>query len=510
MDKQLLKTYLLDGQAVKNLDLPQYPDAAWTWITGAPDNQDLDLYSKVATVYRVANMTADAVSNLPFSVLRNGEEVDQSDDWQNIIGFMGNPRELIRLWRLSLFFTNSAYGFMEGNRAIRNLRYIVPTTIQPVVTRDGLTGFKRTVGGVSTEYSLKDNRIFYVWKLDHTTELLPSKHTEFKALMASAGVLYYADYYTQNFFQRGGIKPALLSVSGVPNPQEREKIESVWDKVVHGWYKYLGKVISADTMDVKVIGDGIDNLSNSALHNEKIQDIAIAAGMPLSLLLANSANYATAKIEYATWFRDKIVPDAHTIEDALNEQMFAPYGLKFEFRPEITMTGTEEEKSRAGAYATYVGAGVKPSIAAQLVGLDMPPNIEYEDLDEGWQSGEQDKTEVVKPKPQTDEPDEMEEEERRAEAEMKNATLLTLPQLRELEHWQDLAFRKFKQGKALNFPWVCKALPEDVASRIRERLVRCRTEEEIEQAFELSARDDDEALKMLADALNRAVESVTA
>lgn len=503
MDKQLLKTYLMDGQAVKGIDLPQYPDAAWTWITGAPDNQDIDLYSKVATVYRVANMTADAVSNLPFSVLRNGEEVDQSDDWQNIIGFMGNPRELIRLWRLSLFFTNSAYGFMEGNRAIRNLRYIVPTTIQPVVTRDGLTGFKRTVGGVSTEYSLKDNRIFYIWKLDHTTELLPSKHTEFKALMASAGVLYYADYYTQNFFQRGGIKPALLSVSGVPNPQEREKIESVWDKVVHGWYKYLGKVISADTMDVKVIGDGIDNLSDSSLHDEKIQDIAIAAGMPLSLLLANSANYATAKIEYSTWFRDKIVPDVRVIEDALNEQLFKPFGLRFEFRPEITMTGTEEEKSRAGAYATYVGAGVKPSIAAQLVGLDMPPDIEYDDLNEGWQPIGQDKPEISKPKPQTDEPDEMEEEERRAEAEMKETTTLSLPQLRELEKWQDLAFRKFKRNEPLSFAWVCKEIPEGMASAIRAKLPTCRSMEEIENAFQMRAREDNPIL-LLADALNLA------
>ena len=496
------KHFYTNGTSVKNIDLPQYPDSAWTWITGAPDNQEIDLFSKVAAVYRAANMTADAVSNLPFSVLRNGEEIDQSDDWQNVVGYLPNPRELIRLWRLSLFFTNSAYGFMEGNRAIRNLRYIVPTTITPTVTRDGLTGFKRTIGGVSTEYSVKDNRVFYIWKMDHTTELLPSKHTEFKALMAAAGVLYYADYYVQNFFQRGGIKPALLSVAGVPTPQEREKIESVWDKIVHGWSKYLGKVISANEMDVKVIGDGIDNLTGSALHDEKIQDVAIAAGMPLSLLLANSANYATAKIEYATWFRDKIVPDARMIEDSLNVQLFEPYGLRFEFRPEITMTGTEEEKSRAAAYATYVGAGVKPSIAAQLVGLDMPPDVEYEDLDEGW-TAEQAEPETRKPKILEDEPDELEEAERRAEAEVKDTTLLTLPQLRELENWQDLAFRKFKRGETLNFSWVCKEIPEGMASAIRAKLPTCRSMEEIENAFQMRARDDNPIL-MLADALNLA------
>ena len=39
-----------DGQSLKNIDLPQYPDSAWTWITGAPENKDIDLYSRVAAV----------------------------------------------------------------------------------------------------------------------------------------------------------------------------------------------------------------------------------------------------------------------------------------------------------------------------------------------------------------------------------------------------------------------------------------------------------------------------
>ena len=88
-------------------------------------------------------------------------------------------------------------------------------------------------------------------------------------------------------------------------------------------------------------------------------------------------------------------------------------------------------------------------------------------------------------------------------------TVLTIEQLRELEHWQDIAFRKLKQGKSLDFPWVCKTLPEELAISIRERLPDCRTEKDIERAFEMNARDDDaDALKALADALNRAVDAV--
>ncbi|MDD3095908.1 MAG: hypothetical protein PHD63_06665, partial [Candidatus Marinimicrobia bacterium] len=222
--------YFTDGKTLKGIDLPQYPDSAWNWITGAPeDTKDEELYARVAAVYRVANLSAEAIANVPFAVYKGETEYDTSDDWQNKVGFLPNIRELLRLWRLSLFMTNSAYGFMEGNRAVKNLRYVVPSTITPQIDKwEGLTGFKRRIGTETTEYSLKDNRIFWMWRLDHTTELLPSKNSEFKALMAAAGVLYYADYYVQNFFQRGGIRPALLQVAGVPTREEREKIETVW------------------------------------------------------------------------------------------------------------------------------------------------------------------------------------------------------------------------------------------------------------------------------------------
>ena len=127
--------YFTDGATVKNIDLPQYPDSAWNWITGNPDDtKDDELYAKVAAVYRVANMTADACANVPFAIMRGDKEVDNSESWQNIIGFMENPRELLRLWSLSLFMPNSAYGLLEdGARTRSRLRYIVPTSITPVV-----------------------------------------------------------------------------------------------------------------------------------------------------------------------------------------------------------------------------------------------------------------------------------------------------------------------------------------------------------------------------------------
>jgi hypothetical protein len=41
----------------------------------------------------------------------------------------------------------------------------------------------------------------------------------------------------------------------------------------------------------------------------------------------------------------------------------------------------EDEEQRAQSYATYIGAQMRPSIAAQLVGLNLPDGVTYEMLD---------------------------------------------------------------------------------------------------------------------------------
>jgi hypothetical protein len=41
----------------------------------------------------------------------------------------------------------------------------------------------------------------------------------------------------------------------------------------------------------------------------------------------------------------------------------------------------EDEGNRASAFAAYVGAGLKPSLVAQLLGLELPVGVEYQDLD---------------------------------------------------------------------------------------------------------------------------------
>jgi hypothetical protein len=519
---------MTDG--VKSIDLPQFPNEAWHFYGEDDDDKKEDFYSTVSAVFRAVNLTASATANIPFALVdKAGKDYDVSDDWQNKVGFMPKPGELIRLWRMSLTMTNSAYGFMENTKAIgKNLRYIVPTTIEPKLDKEndgGLLGFTRTLGNGSKYYPLgKTNPIFWMWRMDHTTELLPSKSTEFQAMCAAAGILFYSDHFVNAFFKRGGIKPTMLVLKGMTAPDKVKDLESIWSKVISGGYKYLAKVFQGVSesggLEAQTIGEGVDTLKDETLTKSKIEDVAMSIGMPLSLLLANSANYATAQVELKTWYENGLAPWCSFMADEMTDKLFKPLGYKFVFRPEMTDAGQEEEVQRAGAYSTYVTAKMKPSIAAQIVGIELPEGIEYEMLDEMQKEADQaaadaqsklqqDKLQLIEKQSSSDNGKDKENALQK-EKEKVAKFIPNLDQLKEMEIWRTFAFRHFKKSEPLTFAFEVKTLPDDIAEGIRCGLEVADSEDAIKQAFNIDEIvpdvKSDLAILELADAINKMCE----
>jgi hypothetical protein len=530
---------MTDG--VKSIDLPQFPNEAWQFYGEDEETEKPDLYKSVAAVFRAFNLTANATSRIPFALVKGKEDYDVSDNWQNKVLFMPKPKELIRLWRLSLSATNSAYGFMENRRLTgKNLRYIVPSSITPKVDpQDGLVGFKRTIGTGSKDYPLgNSNPIFWMWRMDHTTELLPAKATEFQAMCAAAGILYYADNHIQAFFKRGGIKPTMLVLKGMTTPEKIKDIESIWTKVISGGYKYLAKIfqgVAADGgLEAQNMGEGVESLKDEQINRSKIEAISMALGIPLSMLLSNSNNYATAQVELKSWYDNGLAPWCDFMAEEMTDKLFKPLGLRFEFRPEMTDPGQEDEVARAGAYSTYVTAKIKPSVAAQIVGIELPEGIEYEMLDQMQADADQaaadaqsklmqDKLALADKQSSSDNGKEKPDEQVQGQGQKEkvNKFIPSLDQLHELETWRKFAFRKFKKGESLDFPFEIKTLPDEVAYLIGLGLSVAKSEDAIKDVFEDITQDEISAVKTiqesinkrsdileLADAINKACENV--
>jgi hypothetical protein len=482
-------------------------------------NEAANMYSRVAAMYRAANKTAEAVANMPFVLMDKSEnEYDTSSNWQNKIGILPNPVELFRLFSLSLFFTNTAYGLVTKNALGqgKNVYYLVPTSMRPIT--DSVTGelttIERVVNGVPTYYKPDDPSLIRIWRLDHTTELLPSKNTDAEAASAAAGVMYYSDFFTRNFFERGGVKPTIVSVKGMLFPDGKERAEGEWDKFVRNVSKRLAKIVNGDAMDVKPFGAGVDDLKDSQVYNQALANIAIASGMPLSLLLANSANYATAQIEYMTWFRDKIVPNCNFLAYELNRQLFSRYGLHMMFTPETTDPEQEDEVARASAMSTFVDFINKcPSAeialeSAATFGYELTDGL-VEAIKKYFADKEQRAVELqAQMQPVTEEAEEEKEEEEEGVEEEPPVKLWTptLDEYNEMRVWREVALRRQRRGEALDFEYTPHygGLPEDVTNAICLALPTCQTADDVKSAFEftMGERRDDGELKALADALN--------
>jgi hypothetical protein len=508
----MAKLIMTDGVNQKAVNLLTSEDpTVWNYFSGMPKSDQNVLYSRVAAAFRAYNLKANTVGNMPFVLLdESGEEFDNSATWENNVGFLPNPSELFRLDTLSYMATNTVYNLRTSDALgykVKGLYHAVATTFLPVT--NAVTGaldyIERNTGTTIERYTPEDKRLVRMWRLDHTTEVLPSPNTEAAAIMNAAGEVYFADLWIKHFYQRGGIRPTLIAMKGLISPEAKEEKEKKWSDWLRGLGQYtwkIARIFNAESVDVKAFGDGVGDLKDNNVYKDAIANIAMGTGMPLSLLMANSANYATSKEEKATWYENDIIPLCNWIAYHYNEQVFKPLNLFMEFHPETLDPQQEDETERAQAANTFMDfLGKCPTFdifigTCETFGYELSDSLiaaakkYYADKElqaEETRRQMQGAGVVLDPtgKPvavQQDKPDEKPDDE---EDKKPVKWIPNLDQLRELQRWQELAFRKLKRAEPLTFEWRNDTLPDDTANSIKAKLTEAKTEQDIRDAFDV-------------------------
>lgn len=346
-------------------------------------------FQLVPWLFRSVEMRANAVAKMPFRIVHKGNKgnkdaFDDSNDYQNSLGFLPNPVDL--LWRIEAAATiwGAAYLWRSYNRVkVLDLRYLLPTTIQPEIDQTGLTGFTRWVNGEPRPASTKD--IIYLWRPDPFIEVGPPGSSPARAALTAAGVLLSVDTFAAAFFERGAIKATLLTVEGNPPKAEREALKTWWERVLGGLRNaFATEVVSANVKPVQ-IGEGIGDLANTSLTDEKKAEVAVALGIPQSVIFSASAGGlgggGVAEQDDRHFYDKTILPECEWLQAALNDQVFYPLGFCWEFLPQSLQLYQRNEATAAEAFNIYVAAGLSASLAAELLGLDLPPGYSYGDLD---------------------------------------------------------------------------------------------------------------------------------
>jgi phage portal protein BeeE len=480
------KHILFDGK--KSIELSQYPDEAWTWLTGEPDSGKSGIkeyFKAVPWLFRGVNLRANAVSKMPFNIYQGDgeEEIDTSDNYQNEMGFLPNPKRTLRLIEMSLALMGVAYLFNVRNRVITlDLKYLNPATIKPILDeQNGLIGFKRTLT-TTVKYEVED--IVHLWLEDPYIEVGEPNISPAKAALMASGVLANVDEFVAAFFKRGAIKATIFSAKGMSR-SDAEGFENWWTKFVTGVQNsWRTKVLNAEVMAPTVVGEGIEGLQDQDLTKEKREDISTALGVPQSLLWSSEAGGLGGSgvvTQDDFHFYDKtIIPECEFIQYVLNEQVFKPAGYRLEFLPETLDIMQEDEKARSMALGYLFNAEVPLDIAMKILGFEMSDEY-WKRIEEQVKKKEERAEELVgqltqggggaafQPEDPKDKPDPFQEKSLAAD----------------LEQWKQKAINHMKRGKpAKGRRFDSEIIPPALEGAIAGSLEEAETEEAITAVFE--------------------------
>ena len=463
-------------------------DEGWTILSGGEKGTEADYYKFIPTLYRAVQLRSYSVSTMPFEILKGKAEYDTSADWQNKVGFLPNPVQLLQLIEAALTMCGRAYVFKERSvAATKKLRYHLPISIDPSINQD--TGeieyFERpNKNGTKKKYKVED--YVYFWLPDPYVEVGPPINYPAQAAANACGVLKGIDTFAASFFERGAIKAMLLTVKGMPAEAERQKLESWWARVVGGIQNAFGaKVVNAEAVTPVVVGEGIKELENVSIGTEKREDIALAVGIPMSILFAGAANYATASQDDLNFLTKTIIPECEFIAAVLNEQLFTPLGLHFNFLPETLDAMQEDEASRAVALGQLVSAGFDLLTATEILGYELTDE-QLARLTAEEKAKEERAAELARQ--MQEKPEETEEEEIPPSTSPQDGlrdeqSAKTYSHTQDLQRWERKALNALKRGKSAAVPFESISIPPDMMEQIHSSLSECTTAGDVRTVF---------------------------
>ena len=439
------------------------------------------LVNLIPDLYRARDMTATAIATMPFEICDENEVVvDASDDWVDMLGGLPNPQRTLYLIASSLC-GGSAYLRPDATtRRVIDLQYCAPSSIIPWIDMNGLNFFERVTQQGKSE-RLAPDELIYFWLPDSNVEIGPAAAHPMGTATQSALLSYGMATSLTKIAERGFIPPTLLAITGMVNPSDRDKTEKWYNSWLRGAFTQIAKIINGEKMDIKQVGAGMEQLKGTYVELKRHVKEDIALTDQYLNRYSKVKYYWRFKPEYLDAFQADETSRAasvNTLTQALDKSPeLASWVMEYVLGYDLS----EEAEADLSAIIAQKKADAQ-TVAQQMNGAQPAQDAPVEPIDP-----------TDPPSPEDVPP--------------AKAIHLTAPMIKDLEAWSGRALAWFKKGKGKAEDWECKALPDDIADGIRERLRKVQNELDIVKAFEISnttTATKSDAL-VLAEAINKAI-----
>lgn len=425
-----------------------------SWVRALEDNiglsDEANAYNYVPLIFKATNLRCNAMAATPLRILRGEKEIE----WP----FKTGLRQLLWKTEAAMLLKGSAFWLKRANKVmVKDIQWLNPFAMD-VKFADGRLTFQQNMEG-GQEFTEDDIVYFHEFA---PTDDLTSGTSPTSVAMGNSKLLKYMTDYAAEFFRNGAMPTTIVHVPQGTSDTEKERVQNFFARSVSGIRRAFRVIAlsggqNGDGVSVNTITPNISELAMPELKAQALEAIAHAFQIP-ETMLTDAANYATAKEHRMSFYQDTIRPRAEIfIAETINRQLLNEKNMELQFAFDEMDIFQEDEKRRSWSFVNYVSSGMKPSIAAQILGIDLPDEYDpaYDLLDEGWQA--------------------------KQEADIINTDMQPKQVQDELQKW--LRFELRRVGKDDKREFKCEFTPAALVGAIQGALETAKTDEAIKAIF---------------------------
>lgn len=290
-------------------------------------------YRYVPWFRRACKLRANAIGRFPLELQNgSGDDVSEEPEYQAVMLW---TRSMLYRIEMNLVKHGASYHLLESNRFGQNItpRFVPTALVYPLVDFTGgagITEFQVSLIGGGGKFPL--DQIVWVWEPNDESEIQPGSSDGEAALKAS-GVLYAIGEMTNRYMGSGGVPITAVRVPPSVSKEEREKTENFLTRFAGGFrnaFKFL--VIDKGT-EFERLGITLRELETDKLTSDERDNVAVAMGVPPTVIDGKAANFATAESEMTGYYINTVIPEAEMLEPILNTQLYQRMGITLRFKP---------------------------------------------------------------------------------------------------------------------------------------------------------------------------------
>jgi HK97 family phage portal protein len=297
-----------------------------------------DAYNKVGFFRRSIDIRKNGVATMPFDLRRGETEVANEQNIEEVeLPLAIDVFDLIPAWATDLDMYSAAYGVFisDDELGLTGVGWvrIHPSRVTPVYdTRGELAQWRvNTAGGSKL---LPIDRLLYIWQPNQTSDRGPGEPIAHAAL-TNAGVLKFSGEFQSNFFEQGALNPTLVSIEGFNKmpPSSQKEQRSMFRRLMGG-IKRAAQIHPIDgKTTVSTLQQRLKDMAMTEINDEQKEAIAATMGVPMSLLMSNAANYATATQDDFNFYDKAINPlCVYILAKQLNRRLFNPLSFNLSYQ----------------------------------------------------------------------------------------------------------------------------------------------------------------------------------